>query len=221
MVASTPAVTRLILLTVVLSACLAACSSKPREKAWQFWRPKKEAPAPTVYGTEDIYGEPPEPVPGMGSGDIAALEPIGPGGTMDGTVIGEGEGIPPTEQMRQEPLGTIPALPTIYFPFDSDVLRPSEKEVLDKSAEWLKGRPSAKVQIEGHCDERGTPEYNLHLGQRRADKVREYLASKGVAPDRVMTISYGEERPIDGGHSEQSYAMNRRAQFLVLVIQEE
>lgn len=106
-------------------------------------------------------------------------------------------------------------LRTVYFAFDSAALTPDAMEILAGNAEWIKRHENATIQIEGHCDERGSTEYNINLGQRRADSVREYLVRLGVSPDRMTTISYGEERPVEPGHDESAWSQNRRAQFLV------
>ena len=87
--------------------------------------------------------------------------------------------------------------------------------MLARHAEWLKARPAAKVTVEGHCDERGTVEYNLALGDKRAHAVRDYLVSLGVPADRLQAVSYGKERPMDSGHGEAAWAQNRRAHFAV------
>jgi len=107
-------------------------------------------------------------------------------------------------------------LKDIYFEFDKYDIRPKDEEVLKGNAAWLKKNPNAKVQIEGHCDERGTVEYNLALGERRANYTKKYLVSLGIAPDRISTISYGKERPLDPGHNEEAWAKNRRAHIVVL-----
>ena len=107
-------------------------------------------------------------------------------------------------------------LKDIYFEFDKYDIRPKDEGVLKENAAWLKKNPNAKVQIEGHCDERGTVEYNLALGERRANYTKKYLVSLGIAPDRISTISYGKERPLDPGHNEEAWAKNRRAHIVVL-----
>lgn len=106
-------------------------------------------------------------------------------------------------------------LKDVNFDFDKSDIRPDARDILKANAEWIKANPKSKVQIEGHCDERGTNEYNLALGERRANAVKKYLSSLGVEADRLYTISYGEELPIDPGHSEDAWAKNRRAHFLV------
>ncbi|KPL11363.1 hypothetical protein AMJ85_03770 [candidate division BRC1 bacterium SM23_51] len=105
------------------------------------------------------------------------------------------------------------ALRTVYFDYDSSVLREDARRILDRNIDWLKLHPDVRVQIEGHCDERGTEEYNLHLGDRRANSVKRYLANGGIDPSRLFTISYGEERPVDPGHDESAWSKNRRGQF--------
>ncbi len=107
----------------------------------------------------------------------------------------------------------------VFFAFDSAALDESARAVLDKQAAWLLAHPDVTVTIEGHADERGTREYNLALGERRAAAVKNYLAAKGVAPERMLTISYGEERPVDPGHNEAAWALNRRAVTVVNVTQ--
>jgi peptidoglycan-associated lipoprotein len=99
----------------------------------------------------------------------------------------------------------------VYYGFDSVELTPEDQSTLDAQAEWLKRYPSINVVVEGHCDERGTREYNLALGQKRADAAKAYLVAAGVSSGRIETISYGKERPEVTGSSEESWAKNRRA----------
>ena len=103
----------------------------------------------------------------------------------------------------------------IYFEFDSSALLPAAQEVLKRKAEWMQENPDASVIIEGHCDERGTPAYNLALGDRRAESAKAFLTDLGIDATRLSTISYGEERPVDMGHNEEAWAKNRRAQFVI------
>ncbi len=107
-------------------------------------------------------------------------------------------------------------LQDIHFAFDRYDLSSRSREILARNAEFLLKFPEAKIQIEGHCDERGTNEYNLALGMRRATASRNYLLSLGVPPDRLSTISYGEELPIDPRHNEDAWSKNRRAHFVIL-----
>jgi peptidoglycan-associated lipoprotein len=104
----------------------------------------------------------------------------------------------------------------IYFAFDRHDLGPEARAVLTKNAEFVLDFPEAEIQIEGHCDERGTSEYNLALGERRSLSVRQYLVSLGVPADRLSTISFGEELPADPRHNEAAWAKNRRAHFVIL-----
>jgi peptidoglycan-associated lipoprotein len=104
----------------------------------------------------------------------------------------------------------------IYFEFDSIRLSPDAQEILTKKAKWLRANPDATITIEGHCDNRGTNEYNLALGEGRAQSVKAFLVDLGIDPTRVNTISYGEERPLDGSQAEEAWARNRRAHFVII-----
>jgi peptidoglycan-associated lipoprotein len=121
------------------------------------------------------------------------------------------------EPARQAPgeFAPIAALADIHFDFDQYVIRPGDAQILDRNARWLRDNPAELVLIEGHCDERGTNEYNIALGDRRAKATLEYLAARGVAARRISLISYGEERPLCREHTEACWAQNRRAHFLV------
>jgi peptidoglycan-associated lipoprotein len=103
-----------------------------------------------------------------------------------------------------------------YFDYDKADIRADAVPVLGAQASWLERYPTVRVRIEGNCDERGTREYNLALGARRADKVREFLISHGVNDARITTISYGKERPIDAGHDETAWARNRNAHTAII-----
>ncbi len=104
-------------------------------------------------------------------------------------------------------------LGTVFFAFDSSALTDQAKAQLRQNADWLKANPNQPVMIQGHADERGTAEYNLALGQRRADSVFQYLQALGVSTDRLRTISYGEEYPADPAHTPEAWAKNRRVEF--------
>jgi peptidoglycan-associated lipoprotein len=101
----------------------------------------------------------------------------------------------------------------VYFDFNLATLSEDAKATLSRNVEWLRANPQVRVQVEGHADERGTDEYNLALGERRAEVVKSYLTSLGIDGSRLSTISYGEERPADPGHNEESWSLNRRAEF--------
>jgi len=106
-------------------------------------------------------------------------------------------------------------LRTVFFDFNSAVLRSDTRETLSGNVEFLKANPSVEVQIEGHCDERGGVQYNLALGERRAQAVKRYLVNMGVSSSRVSTISFGKERPLAFGHDEGAWSQNRRGNFVV------
>ena len=103
----------------------------------------------------------------------------------------------------------------IHFDFESHTLRSDAQQILTEGVEWLKAHPGARVQIEGHCDARGTSEYNMALGQQRAQAASDYLRSLGIEAGRISTISYGKELPLDPAHTEAAYAKNRRDHFVV------
>ena len=102
-----------------------------------------------------------------------------------------------------------------FFDYDKAELRPDARQSLSADAVWLKNYPTARILVEGHCDERGTDEYNLALGDRRASAVREYLAALGVGPSRVQTVSYGKERPFCNQETETCWQENRRGHMLI------
>lgn len=101
----------------------------------------------------------------------------------------------------------------VYFDYDKSELKPEARAVLEKKAGWLRANAAFKVKIEGHCDERGTNEYNLGLGERRAKAAMKYLNALGISADRMTTISYGEERPTCNEKNEKCYSKNRRDEF--------
>lgn len=104
----------------------------------------------------------------------------------------------------------------VFFPYDSYTLTSEARSALKANADWMKANPGSRVQVEGHCDERGTNEYNMALGDRRANSAISYLTKMGVDRSRLEPISYGEERPSDSGHDEAAWARNRRAVFVIL-----
>ena len=103
----------------------------------------------------------------------------------------------------------------VFFDYDKSEIKPEGRQVLQRQADWLKKYSNVTVTVEGHCDERGTREYNLALGERRATAVKKLLAALGVAPNRVSTISYGKERPAVPGSTEAAWAQNRRGVTVV------
>jgi len=144
-------------------------------------RPKPAGPAPTA-ATPPPPAEQPAPSPG------AVGESVVPGSERD-FVVNAGD--------------------RVYFDFDRYDVRADAQPILDAQAAWLQRYPAVRVRIEGNCDERGTREYNLALGARRASAVRDYLTAHGVAADRITTVSYGKEKPIDPGTGDEADAHNR------------
>ena len=154
----------------------------------------------------------------------AAAAPAPTGAATSTTSSGGAAQTPPPAAMQATPPSTarpapkeftaIPELKPIYFDFDRYDIRPGDARVLDANAQWLKSNAEQLVLIEGHCDERGTNEYNLALGDRRAKATMDYLAARGVAGARLTTISYGEERPVCADHTAACWDRNRRAHFL-------
>lgn len=122
---------------------------------------------------------------------------------------------PGPDALAAADLNRMNVLQTIYFDFDSSVIRGDQVERVRDNADWLTANPDAVIIIEGHCDERGTREYNMALGQMRADATRDFIVSLGVDPGRIETLSFGEELPAVSGHEEAAWAANRRS---VLVI---
>ncbi|NUN04141.1 MAG: peptidoglycan-associated lipoprotein Pal [Bdellovibrio sp.] len=110
--------------------------------------------------------------------------------------------------------GKIDGLVTVHFGYDKANLDAKSKKDVATNVAWMKANPKAKVQIEGHCDSRGTIEYNVALGERRANAVKAYMVSSGISADRLSVISYGKEKPLETGDSESAWAKNRRANFV-------
>jgi peptidoglycan-associated lipoprotein len=127
--------------------------------------------------------------------------------------------IPPVEEepvveppVQEEPM---PVLEDVYFAFDKHNLTDESKRTLERNADEMKSSASATIVIEGHCDERGTVEYNMALGEKRAKAAMSYLATLGIDGSRIEVISYGKSRPFDMGHNEDAWAKNRRAHFVI------
>ncbi|MGB8656668.1 MAG: peptidoglycan-associated lipoprotein Pal [Candidatus Zixiibacteriota bacterium] len=121
----------------------------------------------------------------------------------------------PKEEVTKKTI-TQEDLQPIYFDFDKYDLRPGDREILNRNAAVLKENPTVKTRIEGNCDERGTVEYNLALGEKRASAAREYLIDLGIDADRITTISYGKEKPQYPGHDEEAWSKNRRDDFVIV-----
>lgn len=132
---------------------------------------------------------------------------------------------PSTGPVGQQPTGPVPGSAQdfvvnvgdrVYFDLDSHDIRADAEPVLSAQANWLRQYPSVRVRIEGNCDERGTREYNLALGARRANAVRDFLVGQGVASDRIATISFGKEQPIDPGSGEEAWQKNRNGHTAIV-----
>jgi len=168
------------------------------------------------------------------SPEVGQTQPSGVGATAPGTpppgAIREAPAAPPRvaeepvrqpSGVREQPMtpGAPPSagapLEDVFFDFDKTILRDDAKASLNRNVAWLKSNAGAKITMEGHADERGTNEYNLALGDRRAKAVQEYLVAAGIKADRVRTISYGEERPFVLGHDESAWRWNRRGHFVI------
>jgi peptidoglycan-associated lipoprotein len=153
---------------------------------------------------------PPTPPPAgapLGSGSATAATPSG----TDSGTVGTRE-VPGSLADFRATSGS----DTVLFGYDSYDVDDTAKAILGKQAEWLARYPGVKVTVEGHTDERGTREYNLALGDRRASAAKNFLAAQGVAPVRLQTISYGKERPVADGSDESAYAQNRRAVTVIV-----
>ncbi len=142
--------------------------------------------------------------------------PGAPGDAGQPAAPGQQLALGPTVQTPAGPVQEVEALRDIYFAFDSYTLDDRAKETLAYNANWMQRYPTTKILIEGHTDERGSVAYNLALGERRAVAARDYLVTLGVARQRLSTISYGKERPVDPRHTEEAWAKNRRAHFVVV-----
>ena len=142
----------------------------------------------------------PETAPGGPPGGAGGPGAGGPGG------IGSRNALPGSQQDLEASAGD-----RVFFAFDRSDITPESQQILERQADWLRRYPNVTVTIEGHCDERGTREYNLALGERRAQAVKNVLVALGIPASRLSTISYGKERPAVVGSSEEAYAQNRRA----------
>ena len=151
----------------------------------------------------------PDEAPPLTTGDASGAAGSGADRGISSSDL-PGQPMPGTQQDLEVSVGD-----RVLFDYDSSVLNPVATQTLDRQAAWLKQYPDVIVTIEGHADERGTREYNLALGDRRANAVKNYLLALGVSGDRLLTISYGEERPANPAHDEAAWAENRRAVTIV------
>jgi len=154
-------------------------------------------------------------VPGLAVVPAPAPAPAAPGVVVVPPAATAPAAPAPATPPRPSEFMANPALKDIYFDFDKADIRPADAKILDDNAGWLKQNVNTLVLIEGHCDERGTNEYNLALGERRAKSTMNYLVSQGIQANRITIISYGEERPVCTEKNEACWAKNRHAHFLV------
>jgi peptidoglycan-associated lipoprotein len=191
------------LLTVALLLCAGTVGCRPK--------PKNPTPIPTgktgvqpesgPFGPETVRPLPP-------TTDVTSAPPRDPNAA-----------IPPAERWNRDnfiPDREALAANTVYFDFDRHTVKASEQSKIEAVAGHLRSNQGDAVEVEGHCDERGTEAYNLSLGERRALAIREYLVNLGIDSQRVHTISYGETHPVDLGHKESAWKKNRRGVFILL-----
>lgn len=168
-----------------------SCKHKEEVKPVEVVEPVKEEPAPVLEKEEEVYEpEPIKPVTEEPVTDILSY-------TVD-------------------ELNKMGYLKHVYFDFDKYDIKEEYKKVLEENAAFLKNNKNIKILIEGHCDERGTREYNLALGQKRAEAAKNYLVALGIEEERIDTISYGKERPVALCHNESCWWQNRRAHFVII-----
>jgi len=183
---------------LVLALFLVGCPKRPATTAASAPAPSAPAPAPTPAAPAPA--ETPSTPPSTAT---PTPTPITPAPTPT-----------PAQPPRPSEFMANPNLNDIHFDFDKYNIRPGDAKVLDANAAWLKSNQGNLVLIEGHCDERGTNEYNLALGERRAKSTMNYLVAQGVQASRITIISYGKERPVCTEHNESCWSQNRRAHFL-------
>ena len=174
-----------LILPFVLALGVAACQSTPEDTGSSSGTGADETiGSGTEASSDDIMVEE--------DTTVAALDPSQP--------------LPGSQEELVQSVGD-----RVFFEFDSAVLGADARRTLDRQSEWLRLFPEIALVLEGHADERGTREYNLALGERRANAVREYLITQGIGPSRLRTISYGKERPYALGHNDEAWALNRRS----------
>ena len=178
----------------VIALTVTACASTPPEEVAEIKAPEQQAPAPVFEDTAptQIITEQPAVQP-LGPVVVAGPTP----GSLEDFVYAAGDD-------------------RVYFAYNRSDLSPQSRDVLKRQAEWLNLYPGSIVVVGGNADERGTREYNLALGARRADSAKAFLVSQGVTPSRITTVSYGKERPIDGRSNEAAWRLNRNAHSAVL-----
>jgi len=162
--------------------------------------PKPEGPSSSAAGAKSPAGQQSGAGQGRGTKESGTTP-----GSLDALRKGQSTATPASSPLKD-----------VFFEFDRYDLRADARQVLKANADWLKKNPSARIEIEGHCDERGTGEYNLALGAKRAQSAKDYLATLGIAGDRLSTISYGAEIPVCKQPTEDCWRQNRRARFVII-----
>jgi peptidoglycan-associated lipoprotein len=212
-----------MLVGLVLAVGATGCQGKKLSRGITPIRPAAAVQPPPEPGPKPPISTPPPPAPAPAPGPTVV--PPGPPtapdtgpktvqlpnttGGMPTASLEEFEGmLKDTNQFKAQ---------TVYFDYDRSALKPSETAKAEAVANFLKDKPDNKVLVEGHCDERGTEEYNRSLGERRALSVREHLTLLGIAPERIRTLTWGEDRPADTNHNEEAWAKNRRGEFYLLL----
>jgi peptidoglycan-associated lipoprotein len=161
--------------------------------------PPAAAPAPAPRAAETPVAQPAAPAEQPAAPPAAAPAPA------------------PAPAPAAPPAAVVPASPLkdVFFDFDKSNIKDDQKAALNDDIAWMKSNGNAKITIEGHCDERGTVEYNLALGERRAKATKDYMVAAGIAADRIAVISYGKERPFVLGHDEAAWKWNRRSHYVI------
>jgi peptidoglycan-associated lipoprotein len=181
---------------LLMGLIVSGCAKKPATTASTSAPAPAVAPAPAPRATPPAAAAPSTAVPAPAPAPAPLAGPAAP-------------------RPSPKEFSAVDALKDIHFEFDKYDVRPEDAKTLDANASWLKSNAENLVLIEGHCDERGTNEYNLALGERRAKATMNYLVSQGVQANRITIISYGEERPVCNEKTDSCWAKNRRAHFLV------
>jgi peptidoglycan-associated lipoprotein len=185
-----------VLLMVAYTALIAGCTSK------QLTKGNGEAPAQNVSSVGQQNAD---------NKNISSTGQQNNNAQNTGLINSEEQNMATSSAMRKEKGG----LEDIHFDFNKYNIRQNDRIILSRNAAYLSKNNNVKIVIEGNCDERGTAEYNMALGERRADEAKQYLVNLGIDGKRITTISYGSEKPLDPGHDEDAWAKNRRDHFAV------
>jgi peptidoglycan-associated lipoprotein len=201
-----------------LAVGASGCGGKRLSRGVTPIPPPKVVQAPPEPAPREPITTAPTPVPAPTPGPTAPA----PGDTgAKGTPLPEPAPVTPTASLEEfegmlKDTNQFKAQ-AVFFDFDRSAVKPSETAKVEAVASLLKEKPDNKLLVEGHCDERGTEEYNRALGERRALSVREYLTHLGIGAERIRTLSWGEDRPADTNHTEEAWARNRRGEFILLL----